>query len=327
MSIKVLYLPLNFGDVVQSGVYDAFREAGAELQVFDFFHIYQAHRKRKTIVREQLLKKALGFRPDLIHMQIQHTNIIDAKTIKTIKTRLPKTIISNWTGDVRVYVPKSYREMARQSDFNFISSTGQIDMFQKAIGKPIKYWQIGYNPKLYFPPRKMPKKFIWDACFVANYNKRESYPGRAAREQTSLILKKQFGDRFCLYGGSWPRKYDSKGSLDQKRVAQAYHKSMCLISVSHFNDLNHYFSDRLLMCMASGRPTISLSFPKWESYFTDKCDLVIADSVEDIPNKVKWLKNNPDIANYIGKSGAEKARAEHTYFSRINELFDMVGLR
>ena len=315
------------GDVKQDGVYDAFREAGVDLQVFDFYHVYQTHRKRKNIVKEQLLKKALGFKPDLIHMQIQHTNIIDGRIIQTIKSRLPNTIISNWTGDVRVYVPSSYRDVAKYSDFNLISSTGQIDMFQKSIGKPVKYWQIGYNPKLYYPPTQTPKDFMWDACFVANYNNKETYPGRSDREHASLTLQKRFGDRYCLYGGSWPAKYRSKGSLDQPRVAQAYHKSVCSISISHFNDLNHYFSDRLLMCMASGRPTISLRFPKWESYFTDNCDLVIADSIGDIPNKVQWLKDNPDIANYIGMSGAAKVRAEHTYLSRINELLEMVGLR
>ena len=325
--IKVLYLPLNFGDVVQTGVYDAFREAGVQLEVFDFFHIYQSNRKRKNLVRDMLLKKALGFKPDLIHMQIQHTSIIDANTIRNIKKRLPNTIITNWTGEVRIYVPKSYRDVAKYCDYNLISSTGQVDMFQKALGKPVKYWQIGYNPKLYFPARKPSNNFVWDACFVANYNAKESYPGKAARERVSMLLKSQFRDRFCLYGGSWPRKFHSKGSLDQKRLAQAYHKSVCAISVSHFNDLNHYFSDRLLMCMASGRPTVSLKFPKWESYFTDNCDLVMADSVDDIPKKVRWLKNNPDIASYIGKSGAEKVRAEHTYFSRVNELLDIVGLK
>lgn len=269
----------------------------------------------------------MSFKPDLIHMQIQHTNVIDGKTISTIKKRLPNTIISNWTGDARVYIPKTYREVARYCDFNFISSTGQIDMFQKSIGRPVKYWQIGFDPKLYYPSPTKPKSFLWDACFIANYNKKENYPGRAAREQTSMILRRNFKDRFCLYGGSWPNKFGSKGSLDQKRAAQAYHKSVCSISVSHFNDLNHYFSDRLLMCMASGRPTISLKFPKWESYFTNNCDLVMVDNVEDIPNKIIWLKNNPDIADYIGKSGAEKVHAEHTYFSRVNELLEIVGLK
>lgn len=324
--IKVLYLPLNFGSVVQEGVYDAFREVGVQLEIFDYMNIYLNNRKRKRIVRDMLISKAMGFKPDLIHMQIQHTNIIDASTIQKIKNRLKNVIVSNWSGDVRVYVPPTYAAIAKVADFNFISSTGQLDMFKKKIKKDIKYLQIGYNPKLYFPsPTK--QNFLWDASFIANYNNKEKYPGRSEREAVSRLLLQRFGNRFCLRGDRWPKRYRSKGSIGQRDVSRVYHQSICSISVSHFNDLNHYFSDRLLMCMASGRPTVSLRFPKWESYFTDKCDLVIADSVEDIPNKVQWLKDNPDIADYIGKSGAEKVRAEHTYFSRINELLEAVGLK
>ena len=120
----------------------------------------------------------------------------------------------------------------------------------------------------------------------------------------------------------------SKGSIEQENVVKnVYHHSVCAISISHFNDISHYFSDRLLMCMASGRPTIALKFPKWESYFTDMCDLVMVDSVDQIPEKVKMLKNNPDLANYIGMSGSRKVFAEHTYHSRIQELLNIVGLK
>ena len=126
---------------------------------------------------------------------------------------------------------------------------------------------------------------------------------------------------------SLAKRYAFKSSVDQKRVASMYHKSFCSISVSHFNDINHYFSDRLLMCLASGRPVISLRFPGWKSYFTDMCDLVIADSVEQIPQKVEMLKANPELAEFIGRSGAAKVFAEHTYYSRVVELLEMTGLK
>jgi spore maturation protein CgeB len=220
------------------------------------------------------------------------------------------------------------KQVGQVVDYTLISSTGQIDMFKKAIGKNnVGYWQIGYDPKLYYPDPNVRSSFEYDCVFIANVNTKENYPGRAARERVSMLLRLAFGDRFALYGHGWPKSYGSKGSLDQQQAASAYHRSMCSISVSHFNELNHYFSDRLLMCLASGRPTISWHFPKYESYFTNNCDLVIADSAEDIVSKVKMLKRDPDLANYIGKSGAEKVMAEHTYLSRVKELLDMVGLK
>lgn len=324
---KVLYLPLNYGDVTQNGVCDAFKDAGCNLKVFDYFYIYEAHRRTKSTVRKKLLEVAMEFKPDLIHMQIQHTNVIDANTINKIKRALPKCKISNWTGDVRNYVPSSFIKISKSADYNFISSTGQQDMFKKQVGKPVHYWQIGYDPKLYYPDKHPTGKFKYDVMFIANNNTKEGYPGRGAREKTCKLLRQAFGDRFCLHGNGWPKSIKSNGSVDQKKVGQAYHKSLCTVSVSHYNDLNHYFSDRLLMCLASGRPTISLKFPKWESYFTNMCDLVIANSIEDIVSQVKFLKKNRDLAEYIGMSGAHKAFSEHTYLSRVYELLDTVGLR
>lgn len=322
--VKVLFLPLNYGEVIQSGVYDAFRDAGCELEVFDYFSIYEGNRKRTNIVREQLITKVTQFKPDLIHMQIQHTTVIDFGTILKIKKMLPNCTVVNWTGDVRNNVPGTYRNIAKHSDYNFISSTGQLEMFKREVGKEVKYLQIGYDPKLYFRDPNPPKEFEWDCIFVANNNVKEGYPGRKTREDACKLLRAKFGSKFALFGHGWPKSFNSNGSASQRDLVKYYHRSLCSISISHFNDISHYFSDRLLMCMASGRPTISYRFPNWESYFTNNCDLLIAESVEDIANKVMYLKNNRDMAEFIGKSGAEKVYAEHTYSSRIRELLDMV---
>lgn len=325
--VKVLYLPLNYYDiVVQSGVYDAFREAGCELEVFDFYNNYLNSRKKSRKVREDLIAKAKSFKPDLIHMQIQHTNVIDAGTVGVLKKMNPKCIISNWTGDVRGYVPKTYYNVAQQSDFNFISSTGQLELFRKKLNKPVHYLQIGYNPKLYYPNFEN-QNFDWDCCFIAHFNAKEKYPGTQERTRTCELLRNKFGNKFLLHGDGWPKKMGSKGSIDQKTLIGAYHKSKVLISVSHFNDISHYFSDRLLMCMASGRPVVQYHFPKYESYFTNNSDLVIANSPQEIVQKTQWLVNNPDMADFIGRSGAAKVFSEHTYLSRINELLSIVGLK
>lgn len=324
---KVLAALLSFGDVSQSGVYDAFREAGCELEVFDYFYIYDSCRKNAAEVRRKLIERCGVFQPDLVHLQIQHTDIIDAKTVAAIKRQNPRTVITNWTGDVRNYVPETYKSVSKYADFNLISSTGQKDFFQKEIGREVKYWQIGYNPKLYYQSINKPVNFEYDVSFIANTNYLENYPGTSERERVCKLLRERFGSRFGLFGNGWPESFGSKGSIAQPNVAQIYHKSFCVLSVSHYNNLAHYFSDRLLMCLASGRPTISLVFPHWQSYFTHNSDIVIAESVEDIPNKVQYLLNNPHHADFIGESGAALALAEHTYLSRVIELLEMTGVK
>lgn len=318
-----MFLPLNFGSVSQKGMEDAFIDNGCELLVFDYFQEYDNYRQERLKVRHAFIERAVEFKPDIVHLQIQHTDIIDGETIRILKQHLPNTIVVNWTGDVRNYVPETYCGIARHADVNLISSTGQIEMFEKRLGKKVLYWQIGYDQKLYYPgePRK---EFDYDVIFIANHNAREDYPGRHEREEVVLKLKQQFGDRFALFGHGWESKFGARDSLEQKIIGQYYHRSFCCLSVSHYNEINNYFSDRLLMCLASGRPTVSLRYPHWENYWTNGCDLLIADSIEEIPNKVRFLMENRDLAEYIGVSGAAKAFAEHTYTSRVKELLKMV---
>jgi len=308
-------------------VYDAFREVGANLFIFDYFYVFEQQGRSKPRVRKELIECAKNIKPDLIHIQVQHTDVIDYGTMRQIKKALPKTIISNWTGDVRNYVPAAFRNMANVADYNFISSTGQLNMFKKSIGKEVYYWQIGYDPKLYHPEPTRRKNYTYYVSFIGNNNTKEGYPGRHDRERACRLLRKEFGNKFGLFGNGWPRNFRSSGSLDQRKVSKIYHDSVCVLSVSHYNNLTHYFSDRLLMCMACGRPTVSLKFPKWGSYFTHNCDLIIANTVNDIAPAVKKLVNNPDFADYVGDSGAAQVFAEHTYLSRIKELFEIVGLK
>lgn len=324
--LKILFLPLNYGSVFQTGWEDAFREANCQLESFDFFTYYESHRQDRDLTNRQFLQKLDSFLPDLIFLQIQHTDIIFPKTIATIKQKYPYIIICNWTGDVRNYIPPVFEAIGKLSDYNLISSIGQIDMFEKILNKKVHFLQIGYDPKLYYPLPNPRSSFDYDCSFIATNNAKEGYPGVSEREQTCRILRKDFGSRFALYGNHWAPELKSKGTIDQKKVVtEVYHKSIACISVSHYNDLSHYFSDRLLMCMASGRPTVSLYFPNWESYFADRCDLLIAKNPEDIAIKVRQVKNEPDYADFIGSMGSSKVAAEHTYFSRVVELLSIVG--
>lgn len=283
------------------------------------------HTKNNKKIRTELINQVKKIQPDLMFLQIQHTSVIDVSTIAEAKKTCPKMKVVNWTGDIRNGVPHTYRKIGKLSDYNLISSTGQLNMFGQVL-QNVSYLQIGYNPKLYFLPETNKQNFNYDALFIGHYNTKENYPGTEDRVSACRLLRARFGSRFALYGSGWPKGLKSLGSINQRHVAEEYQKSLCSISVSHYNEIEHYFSDRLLMCMASGRPCVALAFPKWESYFTNMCDLVIVNSVKEIPDAVEMLKRDHELANFIGEQGALKVRAEHTYYSRIKELLYMVGL-
>jgi len=322
---KVLYLPLNCPQTIQTGMYDAFRDLGVELSIFDF---YPPFLKRKSVqsIRGEFLQEVRRFKPDLIHMQLQFTGVIDGNTLLEAKKIHPKAILTNWTGDIRSNVPGEFAGHSRAIDIALISSVGQLDLYRKAVHcGDVRYWQIGYNPKLYFPQNKT--TFCHDISFVASkYNTRGAYgifPGAEARTNAANHLLKGPW-RFGLFGNGWGKRVKA---ISQKTANDVYGSSFSCLNISNFNDVYLYFSDRMLMCLASGRPVISYNFPGWEAYFTDMKDIVMVNSPQGIDEKLKWLKANPQKANEIGRAGAELAQKEHTYFCRAAELLRMVGLR
>jgi spore maturation protein CgeB len=318
--VKVMYLPIN-GQVKQTGMYDGFKKAGVDLHVFDYYHDFLKS-KNKDRIKENFIKMVRGLKPDLLHMQLQFTDIINENDLIAARAESPGTIITDWTGDIRKDVPKTFSDHSKGTDISFISSVGQLPLYRKECKGEVRYWQIGYNPKLYFPKGK--NSFKYDLAFVASKYPDTEFPDARLRTDIVSHLRSVLGGRFGLFGGRWG---NGVKTVKQSGVNEIYNSSFAVLSVSNFNDVEMYFSDRLLMCMASGRPCICYRWSGWEQYFTDMENIVIVNSKEEIVHKFNWLKAHPDIANEIGRKGAEIVQREHTYFCRALELLKIVGLR
>ena len=324
--LKVLYLPINDHSNVQHGMYDAWRSAGTNMQVYDFYLRFLDTKNKNTVCNE-FLHAVDAFQPDLIHMQLQMTNIIDSGTL--IKARQfcknKKVILTNWSGDVRNQASSEIVSVSGVVDYTLISSTGQIPLYEKAGCRNVKYWQIGYNPKMHYPRNY--KNFDYDVSFIGNAYPHGTFADCGLRLNIISALRRRFGPRFGLFGAGYPQgQFGPTRSVGPTEVNEMYNKSRCALSVSNYNDISHYFSDRLLTCLASGRPTISYRFPAYESYFAHNSDILISHSIDETISLVEYCINNPDKATEIGYLGHRKALSEHTYTSRVIELLSMLQL-
>lgn len=318
--VKVMYLPIN-GSVIQTGMCDAFEQAGVDLTVFDFYRNF-LKTKNKVKIREDFIKTVRQVQPDLIHMQLQFEDIINEQDLLAVQNEFPNIIITDWTGDIRKDVPKTFSDHSKGTDISFISSVGQIPLYKSQCQGDVRYWQIGYNPKLYFPMNK--KEFKYDLSFAASKYRANEFPDAQFRTDMVGYLRSQLGKSFGLFGGRWG---GGVKIAQQSEMNEIYNSSFAVLSVNNFNDVDMYFSDRLLMCMASGRPCISYRFAGWEQYFTDMKNIVIVHSKEEIVEKLNWLKANPELAADIGREGAKIVLREHSYFCRALELLRIVGLQ
>ena len=313
--LKVLYLPIG----IQPGMADAFEAVGTKLEVFDFVGLWDRTHS-KGIVSNEFISRVQKFQPNLIHMQLQFTGILDASVIEEARRICPGVVITNWTGDVRAGAQAQFTGTSNAVDYSLISSTGQLDLYRQAGCRNVKYWQIGYNPKVNYPMNL--DSFKYDVSFLGN-NYGHTFPDGSLRVGVSDSLRSIFGQRFGLFGSGY---LPAAPVVEPSRSNEIYNQSVCTLSISNFNNVSHYFSDRLLACMASGRPTISWHFPGYESYFIEGKEIFIAKSAKEIVDIVNYCKANPEIAQQVGINGYQRVLREHTFTSRVIELLHMTNL-
>jgi len=317
--MRTLYLPL--GD--QPGTVDAFRKLGVDLTVFDFWGCLQEVHSNE-IVSQRFLEYVDQCKPDWIHMQLQMTGALSVPVLNRAREISPGVVISNWSGDVRKQPAMEFVSISHGCDYSLISNVGQLDLYAAAGCKNVRYWQTGYNQDMFYPTNKTEFKF--DVAFLANMYPQSLFPEAIIRYQIAQKIKDIFGSRAGLFGTGYPPQWNIQHTSSPAQINDIYNSSVCVLSVSNFNDISHYFSDRLPIAMASGRPCLCWSFPGYESYFAHGSDLIIVRNISEMIDQVHLLKQNPEYANTVGRNGGIKVRAEHTFISRILELAKMIGV-
>lgn len=316
-SIKVLYLSLGY----QPGMEDAFRKFGVDLFVYNFWDKFAVDKQNAKSINNELIEIVKKFKPNLIHMQLQFTGIITTNTISEIKRINPKIIITNWTGDVRATVPGYFTNIGKVIDYTLICNTGQIQNLIQANCKNPTYWQMGIDTNTNHPLYK--KDFKYDCVFIGNCYK--DFPGYKARTEFCKALKNRYGARCGIFGTGWDNI--SNGPVTWKDANDVYNSSKVVISISNFNNIADYFSDRLLMAMASGRPVLSWSFPNIGAYLVDGVNGYYTSSVEDgIAKMHNILKQSTEELNIVGTNGAKAVLENHTFVSRVYDLFKLTGI-
>jgi CheY-like chemotaxis protein len=322
--LKVLYLPLNVGGNKQLGTIEAFQSLDfVNLEIFDFYGRYESTKNQKLVCQE-FINKAAQVQPDLIFMQLQMTGVIDVQTLKEVRNRInKKVIIVNWSGDVRDQANPYIVSSDKGVDITLISSVGQIELYKQAGCKDVRYFQIGYDNKLFYPTFE--SQFDYDLTVLANCYPKHTFQDAELRNKVILELKQKLGPRFAIFGSGWDSNSSSGCAGTPAQIRKIYNKSFSVLSISNYNDILMYTSDRCFVAGAHGRPMLLWNFPGYENYFSDNQDVIIVKSVTDIIHKLNYLKSKPQLANEIGANGARRMLSEHTYRSRVIELLNMLG--
>jgi hypothetical protein len=113
---------------------------------------------------------------------------------------------------------------------------------------------------VYFPD---PQPARWDMVFVGNdYGLQFGEGGLERRAAVVSCAKAGLSVRVVGEGWGWATKHGIQaGPADFAGAAEIMQQGRVVLSVSHYNDIPGYTSDRLLNCIFSGVPTVARFFP------------------------------------------------------------------
>ena len=282
-------------------------EWGAMQDAFSNHYQYAEINTSTPNFNEEVIKIADKFCPDIIFMQIQSPETISIDTIKELKKR--KVFIANWTGDVRTPIPSWYINLAPHIDVTlFTNMTDVIDFKEKKLKSD--YLQIGFDPEIYCP-----EGAVYTApqiIFCAN-NYNDMFPLSKYRKDIVAALKKEFKEKFAIYGNGWN---ENEGSFNYSQPVEAavYRGATIVINCSHF-DYERYFSDRMLRIMGSGAFCLSHNYNGISEDYTIGQDVATFDNIEELINKCHYfLKPENNIErNSVAASGCHLVHNKFTF--------------
>jgi len=328
---NVLLLPLNY-DHIQHGMIDGFRRVfgGDNIAVFDYMCAADRPLGSKTRTVEQVQTDFIEYvgqrKPDLVFMQLQETNIMTSGAIAAARTASPKTVFVHWTGDYRPVISDYLQSICRVTDMTFVSSVGQLADFTLAGAVDVNYMQIGidWEADVLGIPAWEPPFAVPEIVFCGSHYPDGPWATGTQQRLADIRALEREGYDIGVVGRGWPDDIPVIGECTVKQQHHVYARAKVVLSVSHENAVDRYYSDRLLIAMASGTATVARRFPGLEDDFPDGV-LPSYDDETELFEIVSDMRAIEEWRKVVGLSQRAYVRMTASWFSRItNQLLPMV---
>lgn len=299
---------------------------GEEYPYYTFTKAFESNFDCKTIwwqqnltnINELIIHEVCNNKYDAVFIQIQVGGIITEHTAKVISQH---TICFNWTGDVRKDI-NWFVELGRCGFVTLFTNMTDVNRLRELSVKA-DYLQVGYDDKYYFPELRPCHNNI---VFCANYYPENDFPLTYYRRELVEALKKEFGDKFNLYGGNWQKCniYAELPFVNNQQEAEIYRTCAIAINCSHF-DYSRYSSDRLLREMASGAFVLSHAYKDYNIDFKNNIHFSVWNTIPELIEKCHYYLNNAEERNQIAKQGSELVENTAKWNNRMKELIILIN--
>lgn len=319
--MRLLYAPLNEPGSEQIGLERAFQKAFKDVLIFDYRALGRGGFSHQRIT-EEFVFKAMVFRPDVIHLQVQDSGQILPHAIEAIRRQVPGVKVTHWNGDVRTDVSVYQRAICRACDLTLIPSVGQIPLFEATGSRRVHYWQVGIDPELDVPTPGAIEAWrrnhgVEKIVFLANHYAGR-FPGSAHRWKLAEAMKDAFRDDFGIYGTNWPPEWKPR-QVRYREQGLVSGGAMVTLGMNHFRGIERYYSDRTALAIASGSCHLLDHVPGIEEEYTPGEQLVTFQTIEEAVEKAQKLIADPGGTTVIGVEGKARALEAHTWDHRVQQ--------
>ena len=294
------------------------RELGMEHGFFGYKSF--CYRFGQEEMRKTLFSLIETHMPEWTFFQYQHAPIIKSDWFAEIKRINPTGKISLMSVDMRNELDEATIRAGQYADVCFQKGRQQL---YRDRGLNCHIMQEGYSDIL-FHKKNLPKKY--NVVFAGNVYPHMQFPGTRERVECMLYLSNRV-EGLKVFGMGWQQiLYHAVfgGTVKLPQVNDVYNSSKIVLNVNHYNDIEHYWSIRMIEGMASGSMVITRYIPGLEKYFTNFKDIIWFYSLTDCLDLIKYYLEHDDEREEIARNSQAVVRKDFRWEAIMKKAYDIV---
>jgi spore maturation protein CgeB len=316
-------------------VMDALKTLGSEAEMFDVRTLVPgwklgnaiAHKMAHSFLREPellreraLLNAAARFAPDLVLVLVGKA--IAVGTIEKLRKVTSAPIVC-WFQDALTAFGRQH-VLGAEYDVVFLKDRYLLDLFSRMLTyTKFHYLPEACNPRVHRPVELIEEERRRYGCDVMVAGTVYYYRQEVLRHIDSHNVK-LWGNTFGLQWTVGKLKNPLMGRevlADEK--AKAVAASTLVLNTLHFAEVNGLNCRAFEMAGCGGCQLISAT-PVLQEHFDAGTEVVSFDTATDLAEKVDHYLGHPEQASAIGRRAALRAHRDHTYETRLQEIFSVV---
>ncbi len=260
--------------------------------------IFKTKKLGAGVANNEVLKIVDNLRPELV--LIGHSDLLKANTLAEIRRNYPQIKIAFWFVDW----------LCEQSKVDFIKSLlPYVDsLFCTTGGELLKQFKLSANKISYIPNIALKSVESLVQFDKSDYLRDLVFFGTVyqdiERERFLKGLIHQIDDHFSYFGAFGTNTVYGHHYIDILASAR------CGLNLSRRNDIELYSSDRIVQLTGNGLLTFTPEIPGFHKLYRSD-ELVYFKNVQDLVEKYKYYKKNPDQARQIARNGWKKTHQSY----------------